>query len=90
MEKGRSGSDAEEKSKEGEKRLTHRQAIDELSKLIGATVSVLDADSLRKQLAVVADQESEIAPEMQAAIEEFKKRSKEHSKPTAPPPAPAK
>jgi hypothetical protein len=90
MEKGRSGSDAEEKSKEGEKRLTHRQAIDKLSKLIGATVSVLDADSLRKQIAMVADQESEIAPEIQAAVEEFEKRSKEHSKPATPPPPAAK
>jgi hypothetical protein len=77
MEKGRSGSDAEEKAKEGEKRLSHKEAIEKISKLIGTPAPIQEADSLRKQLATVGDENSEIPPEMQAAVEDLEKRTKE-------------
>ena len=80
MEKGRSGSDAEEKSKEGEKRLTHKEAIEELNKLIGTPTPVVEADSLRKQLATAGEEDSEISPEMQAAVEDLKNRTKDAEK----------
>lgn len=86
MEKGRSGSDAEEKSKEGEKRLSHTEAIEKLDKLIGTPAPIDEAISLRKQLAVTGEPDSEIPPEMQAAVEDLEKRTKDsgkHSSPTS-------
>ena len=69
-----------EKAKETEKRMTHKEAIEELSDLIGTPAPIQEADSLRKQLATVGDQESEISPEMQAAIDNLKERTKEAEK----------
>ena len=60
-----------------EKRMTHREAIEELEELIGTRVPLFEADSLKKQLAMVGDPDTELPLEMEAAVENLKKRAEE-------------
>jgi len=81
MPKAHSAStDIEENAKATEKRMSHKEAIEALNDIIGTPAPIQEADSLRKQVALVADQSSEVPPEIQAAVEDLQKRTKEAKK----------
>jgi hypothetical protein len=72
------------KDKPAEKRMTHRQAIEELTDLIGTPIPIVEAESLKRQLSTVGDPDTELAPEMEEAVESLKKRAKDKDKLTNP------
>jgi hypothetical protein len=64
-------------TKENEKKLTYKEAIEALGELIGTQAPIAEADAFRKQLSTVGNQEAQVPPEIQEKVEELQKRTKE-------------
>jgi len=66
---------ADEQDGEKKKATTYKEAIEQLTELIGTQAPIQEADALRKSLSTVGNQDAAIPPEIQETLDDLKKRS---------------